>query len=76
MGVAPYMQVRQGGGINPILSVSVLNHERAPMLCLQRLDALDPNNWANNNVQPSYQWLQSEGMTAHNTLNGTIIMSP
>ena len=36
-------------------SVSTFNHERAPMSCLQRLDALEVNNCMNNSVQASHQ---------------------
>ena len=46
MGVALYKSVEEGGG----RSFECFRTE-APMSCLQRLDALDPNNWANNNVQ-------------------------
>ena len=47
---------------------------RVPMSCLQRLDALEANNWTNNNIQRNHQWLQSRFLMAHNTLNSS--MSP
>ena len=51
-------------GVGVLLNVSAFNHERAPMSCLQRLDALEANNYTNNNVQWSHQRLQSQGLTA------------
>ena len=60
-------------GMGTLLSVFTFNHERVPMSCLQRLDALEANNWTNNNsVQRSHQRLQTQSLTAHNTLNSTI----
>ena len=70
MDGAPYRSVKEGAGT--LLIVSTFNHERAPMLCLQRLNALKANNWTNNYIQRNHQWLQSWVLTAHNTLNGTI----
>ena len=45
------------------------NHERVRMSCL--LDALKANNCTNNNVHQSHQRLRSQGLMAHNILNGT-----
>ena len=61
-------------GVGTLLSVSTFNHKRAPMSCLQRLNVLKANNWTNNNIQRNHQQPQSQVLTAHNTLNGT--MSP
>ena len=44
-------------GVGTLSGVSALNHERAPMSCLQRLDALEANNWTNSNVQRNHQRL-------------------
>ena len=43
-------------GVGALSSVSAFNHERAPMSCLQRLDALEANNWTNKSMvlQVSY----------------------
>ena len=60
--------------VGALSSVSAFNLERVPMSCLQRLDDLKANNWTNNNVQRNNQGLQSQVLTACNTLNGT--MSP
>ena len=43
MGGAPYKSVNKGGGA--LLSNSAFNHDRMPMSCLKRLDALKANNW-------------------------------
>ena len=58
-------------GVGALSGVSAFNHERAPMSCLQRLDALEANNWTNSNVQRNHQRLRSRVLTAHNTLKGT-----
>ena len=46
MGGAPYKSAK-----DVLLSVSAFNHERAPMSCLQQLDALEANNC---NVQQNH----------------------
>ena len=56
--------------------LSVAAYERMPMSYLQWLNALKANNRTNNNIQQSYQWLQSQDLTAHNTLNDTILPWP
>ena len=38
-------------GVGVLLSVFAFNYERAPMSCLQQLDALEANNWTSNNIQ-------------------------
>ena len=43
MGGTLSMSAKEGVGA-PLI-VSALYHERAPMSCLQRLDALKANNW-------------------------------
>ena len=53
---------------------SACNHERAPMLCLWQLDALEANNWTNNKVKQKHYQLLSWVLMAHNTVNST--MSP
>ena len=63
MGRAAYKSIKEGGG-----RVAAFNHERAPMSCLQRLDALKANHWTNINMQWNHQRLQ-RGLTAHNTLH-------
>ena len=55
------------------LSNLLFNHERATMSCLQWLNALKAKNTTNNNVPQSHQWLWSQMLTAHNTLNSTIL---
>ena len=52
---------REVGGL---LSVSTFNHKRASMSCVQRLNALEANNWTNNNAQQGHQQLQSRVLTA------------
>ena len=47
MGRTPYKSAKERG-VGAISSISVLNLERPPMSCLQRLDALGANNWTNN----------------------------
>jgi len=42
MGGAPYKSAEEGGGCS--FDFSTFNYKRAPMSCLQRLDAL-ANNW-------------------------------
>ena len=59
-------------GVGTLSTVSTFDHERAPMSCLQRLEALKANNWTQNNVQQNYQHLQSWVLMAHNTLNSTM----
>ena len=59
-------------GVGTLSTVSAFNHERAPMSCLQRLEALEANNWAQNIVQQNRQWLRSRVLTAHNTLHCTM----
>ena len=59
-------------GVGTLSTVSALNHERVPTSCLQRLEALEANNWTQNNVQRNHQWLQSQVLTAHSTLNCTM----
>ena len=46
MGVAPYTGLPKKG-VGALLSGSAFNHERAPMSCLQQLDALVENKWYN-----------------------------
>jgi len=48
MSREPYMFAKERGDGH---SFKCFNHERAPMLCLQRLDALEANNWTNDNIQ-------------------------
>ena len=70
MGRASYK--REMGALS---SASAFNHERMPMLCLQQLNALKANNWTNNNVQWSHQWLHAKSSPdGTQTLNAT--MSP
>ena len=52
---APYTSVKEGVAI--LSSVSSLTHGRAPMSCLQQLDALEANVWTNNDVQWNNQQL-------------------
>ena len=60
-------------GESTLLSVSAFNHERAPMSCLQRLDALEANNWTTIMYNgATMQQLQSRVLMAHNTLNSTM----
>ena len=42
MGGAPYRSVKDGVGA--LLSFAAFNHERVPMSCLQRLNALEAHN--------------------------------
>ena len=44
-------------------------HKRAPMSCLQQLNALEVINWTNNDVQWSHQWLQSQHTTLETGLS-------
>ena len=44
-------------GVGALSSASTFNYERTPKSCLQRLDALEANNWTNNNRQRSHQRL-------------------
>ena len=69
---APFRSAKDGGG--HFLSVSAFYHEKAPWLCLQRLDALKAHNWTNNKMKQNHQWFHSWVLTVHSTLNGT--MSP
>ena len=57
MGRAPYKSAKEGGW-----ALFCFHHEKAPMSCLQQLNALE-------NVQRNHQCLQSWVLTAHNTLN-------
>ena len=41
-------------GVGALSTVSAFNHERAPTSCLQRLKALEANNWTQNNVQRNH----------------------
>ena len=50
MGGAPYKSAK-----DVLLSVSAFNHERAPMSCLQQLDAFEANNC---NVQRNHERLE------------------
>ena len=52
---APYTSVKEGVAI--LSSVSSFTHGRAPMSCLQQLDALEANVWTNNDVQRNNQQL-------------------
>ena len=45
IGGAPCKFVKEGFGVSADSNVSAFNYERAPMSCLQRLDALEGNNW-------------------------------
>ena len=69
---APFRSAKDGGG--HFLSVSAFNHEKAPWLCLQRLDALKAHNWTNNKMKQNHQWFHSRVLMVHSTLNST--MSP
>ena len=33
------------------------------LCCVERLDALEANNWTNINIQRNYQWLQHQVLT-------------
>ena len=57
-------------GVGALSTGSAFNHERVPTSCLQRLEALEANNWTQNNVQRNHQWLRSRVLTAHNNRNG------
>ena len=57
MGGAPYRSAKEGVGA--LLSFAAFNHERVPMSCLQRLNALKAHNWTNNNVRQNHQQLRS-----------------
>ena len=59
-------------GVGALSTVSAFNHERPPTSCLQRLEALEANNWTQNNVQRNHQQFWSRVLTAHNTLNCTM----
>ena len=48
----PYMSRK---GMGTLSSVFTFYHERAPISCLQRLDALTANNWTNSSVQQGCQ---------------------
>ena len=57
MGRAPYKSAKEGVGA--LSTVSAFNHERAPTSCLQRLEALEANNYTQNNMQRNHQRLRS-----------------
>ena len=59
-------------GVGTLSTISAFNCERAPTSCLQRLKALEANNWTQNNVQRNHQRLRRRVLTAHNTLNGSM----
>ena len=42
-------------GVGALLSASAFYHERAPMSCLQRLDALKANKLANDGITSSFK---------------------
>ena len=56
---AEYLTSLPKRGVGVLSTLSAFNHERAPMSCLQRLKALEANNWTQNNVQWNHQWLRS-----------------
>ena len=59
-------------GVGTLSTVSAFNHERVPTSCLQWLEALEANNWMQNNVQRNHQGLRSWVLMAHNTWNCTM----
>ena len=59
-------------GVGALSTVSAFNHERAPMSCLQRLKALEANNWTQNNIQHNHQQLRSRVLMVRNTSNCTM----
>ena len=62
IGRVPYKSAKKGVGT--LSRVSTFNSERAPMSCLQQLDALKGNNWTNNNAQHRC-WQLSIDSTQH-----------
>ena len=50
MSRKPYMFAKEQGGGHSFKCFHI-NRERVPMLCLQQLDALEANNWTNDNIQ-------------------------
>ena len=50
-------------GVGTLSTISAFDHERAPMSCLQRLEAFEANNWMQNNVQQNHQQLRSQRHT-------------
>ena len=59
-------------GVGTVSNISTFNYERALTSFLQRLEALETNNWTQNNVQQNHLRLRSRVLMAHNTLNGTM----
>ena len=43
--------------------------------CLQQIEAIEANNWTQNNVQRNHQRFRSRVPMAHNNLNGTMTVS-
>ena len=46
-------------------TVSAFNHERAPTSCLQQIEAIEANNWTQNNAQRNHQRFRSRVLMAH-----------
>ena len=67
-----YLTSLPNRGAGALLSVSTFKHDRVPMICSQLLDALEANNWTNNNIQQNHHWLLSRILTAPYTLNSTM----
>ena len=60
MGRAAYKSAKERGGRS--FDCFPFNHT---MSCLQRLDALEANNWTNNNIEQNHQQLQSPDGIQH-----------
>ena len=56
-------------GVGALSTVSAFHHKRTPTSCLQWLEALEANNWTQNNIQRNHQRLWSRVLMAHSTLN-------
>ena len=66
MGRAPYTSAKEGGWTLFRVVPHLTTKERPCYICLQRLDALEANNWTNNTIERNHQWFRSQVLTAHN----------